>query len=105
MKKTRLSVLLSLAALILLPGFLRADCTELGKFTSWVLKDTHTIIFYLGKRPLAMVYLPDCDHSSGGHIFPPPPPLLYPPSGRESDVPPKTACSGGNPGTSGRRKE
>ena len=59
--KRKLSVLLAFAALILLPVFLWADCTELGQFTSWVLKDSHTIIFYQGHRPLARVYLPDCE--------------------------------------------
>jgi hypothetical protein len=59
--KRKLSVLLTFTALVLLPVFLWADCTDLGEFTSWALKDSHTILFYRGNLLLAKVFLPDCE--------------------------------------------
>ena len=59
--KSKLSVLLSLTALILLPALLWADCTDLTNYTHWVLQDSHTILFYRGNRALAVITLESCE--------------------------------------------
>ncbi len=48
-------------AVILLPTFARADCTNLERFTSWILETSHTVLFYDGKKPLARVEIPYCE--------------------------------------------
>lgn len=53
-------IVLSLT-IILLPAFFSADCADLGRFTSWYLETSHTIIFYAGAIPLARVEVPFCE--------------------------------------------
>ncbi len=48
-------------AVILLPTFVSADCTDLGRFTSWSLESSHAVLFYDGKTPLARVEIPYCE--------------------------------------------
>jgi hypothetical protein len=59
MKKKRL-ILISFGVLLLIPTVAFADCLDLGGSTSWVLEDTHTIVFYMGMRPMARLEIPDC---------------------------------------------
>ncbi len=66
--KSKLSVLLSLTALILLPAVLWADCTDLTHYTHWVLKDSHTILFYRGNRALAVITLEGCEAQSNSSV-------------------------------------
>jgi len=47
--------------ILLFPTFVSADCADLGRFTSWILETSHTIIFYAGERPLARVEIPNCE--------------------------------------------
>jgi hypothetical protein len=37
------------------------DCTDLGTYTSWTLEDSHRIVFYRGKTPIARLNIPDCE--------------------------------------------
>ena len=53
-------MMLSLA-ILLLPAFVSADCADLGRYTSWILETSHTIVFYAGQRPLARVEIPNCE--------------------------------------------
>ncbi len=50
------------------PGFLSADCVDLGYFTDWALQDSRTIILYRGRRPLAVVTLSDCKVNRSSRI-------------------------------------
>ena len=59
MKKKRL-ILISFGILLLIPTLALADCLDLGGFSSWVLEDTHTIVFYMEVRPIARLEIPDC---------------------------------------------
>jgi hypothetical protein len=52
--------LLSLA-IALFPTFVSADCVDLGRYTSWILETSHTLVFYDGKTPLARVEIPYCE--------------------------------------------
>jgi hypothetical protein len=52
--------LLSLA-ILLFPAFVSADCADLGRYTSWILETSHTVLFYNGKTPLASVEIPYCE--------------------------------------------
>jgi hypothetical protein len=45
-----------------------ADCLDLGRYTSWVLEDSHTIVFYLGERPIARLQIEDCIISPSSNI-------------------------------------
>jgi len=53
-------MMLSLA-LLLFPTFVSADCADLGKYTSWILETSHTVVFYVGQRPVARVEIPNCE--------------------------------------------
>ena len=48
-------------AVILLPTLVSADCANLGRFTSWILETSHSVLFYDGKAPLARVEIPYCE--------------------------------------------
>ena len=52
-------MMLSLA-ILLVPTFVSADCADLGRYTSWILETSHTIVFYSRQRPLARVEIPNC---------------------------------------------
>ena len=53
-------MILSLA-ILLFPTFVSADCADLGRYTSWILETSNTIVFYAGQRPLARVEIPNCE--------------------------------------------
>jgi len=53
-------VMLSLT-ILLFPAFVSADCVDLGRFTSWILETSHTVLFYDGKTPFARVEIPYCE--------------------------------------------
>jgi hypothetical protein len=50
-----------------LPNLGFADCTELGRFTRWVVQDDGSIIFYAGNVPLGRVEL-GCTVDSSSNI-------------------------------------
>jgi hypothetical protein len=56
----KIVIVLSVAILLLLSNLAFADCVDLGGFTSWVAEDTHTVVFYMGKRPIARLQISDC---------------------------------------------
>jgi len=58
MKKRRW--LLSLA-IALFPTFASADCAYLGRYTSWALETSHSVLFYDNKTPLARIEIPYCE--------------------------------------------
>ena len=47
--------------ILLFPAFVSADCADIGRFTSWYLETSHTIIFYMGETPLARLEIPNCE--------------------------------------------
>ncbi len=53
-------IMLSLA-ILLFPAFVSADCADLGRYTSWILETSHTVLFYAIQRPLARVEIPNCE--------------------------------------------
>jgi len=53
---------------LLIPALAFADCLNLGDFTSWVLEDTHTIVFYMGVRPMARLEIPNCSIHPSSNI-------------------------------------
>ena len=57
MKKKRL-ILITFGILLLIPTLAFADCLDLGGFSSWVLENTHTIVFYMETRPVARLEIP-----------------------------------------------
>ena len=60
MMRKRLFILFFIGFLFLSPGVLLADCLDLAEYTGWDLRDSHTITFYRGNRPLAVLQIPDC---------------------------------------------
>jgi hypothetical protein len=54
-------VVLSLMVLLILPIQVLADCADLKDYTNWTLEDGHSIIFYIGNKPLASLNIPYCD--------------------------------------------
>ena len=56
----KICVILSVA-ILLLPAFASADCVDLGKFTSWILESSRTIVFYEEQKLLARVQIPNCE--------------------------------------------
>jgi hypothetical protein len=66
--KKRIFILLSLLILFLLPALVPADCLDLGGYTGWVLEDTHTVVFYMGERPIARLQIEDCAISPSSTI-------------------------------------
>jgi len=58
--KKKILILISFGIFVLIPALAFADCLDLGGFTSWVLEDTHTIVFYMGTRPVARLEIPYC---------------------------------------------
>ena len=66
--KGKVLVWLTLAVLILSPGLAAGDCVDLETFTNWVREDAHTVIFYMGEKPLARVDVPYCEVRSSSVI-------------------------------------
>jgi hypothetical protein len=52
---------LSFTVLLLYSTLVSADCLDLERFTSWVVEDTHTIVFYAGVKPIARLEIPNCE--------------------------------------------
>ena len=48
-------------AIIIFPAFVSADCADLGRYTSWILETSHSIVFYAVQKPLARVEIPNCE--------------------------------------------
>jgi hypothetical protein len=58
----KVGIVLSLM-ILLFPAFVLADCVDLGRFTSWYLETSHTIVFYMGETALARLEIPNCEVS------------------------------------------
>ena len=58
--REKILILISLGIFLFIPALAFADCLDLGGFTGWVVEDTHTIVFYMGTRPLARLEIPNC---------------------------------------------
>lgn len=56
----KICLVLSLT-ILLFPAFVSADCADIGRFTSWYLETSHTIVFYMGETPLARLEIPNCE--------------------------------------------
>ena len=54
-------LLLSVMVFSLLPNRVSADCADLGNVTNWVREDEHTVVFYIGNKPVARINLSDCE--------------------------------------------
>ncbi len=54
--------------ILLLPSFVFADCANLERYTGWVLDTSSSLVFYVGKTPLARVELQDCEISPSSRI-------------------------------------
>ena len=55
---------LSLWVLIFLstaPAVALSDCVDLGRASDYYVQGGHTVIFYVGKRPVAQVEIPYCN--------------------------------------------
>lgn len=52
---------LSFTIFLLYSSLVSADCLDLGRFTSWVIEGTHTIVFYAGVKPIARLEIPNCE--------------------------------------------
>jgi hypothetical protein len=63
-----LGILMGMGLLLSAPALVRGDCLDLGQATSWVVQDNHTIVFYVGVRPLASLDLPDCDIQPSSNV-------------------------------------
>ncbi len=64
MKRRKMKKLIRSAlifAILIIPTFASADCTDLQRYTGWVLETSRSVIFYDGKTPLARVELQDCE--------------------------------------------
>jgi multisubunit Na+/H+ antiporter MnhB subunit len=68
MKKKRL-ILISFGILLLIPTLASADCLDLGGFTGWVVEGSHTLVFYMGTRPIARLEIPNCTIRPSSSIF------------------------------------
>jgi hypothetical protein len=56
--------LLSLWVFIFLstaPAVALSDCVDLGRASDYFIQGGHTVIFYVGKRPVARVEIPYCN--------------------------------------------
>jgi hypothetical protein len=61
-------VVLSLMILLILPKQVLADCADLKNYTNWTLEGEHTIIFYVGKMPIASLTIPYCEILTSSNI-------------------------------------
>jgi hypothetical protein len=61
-------VALTFLMLIIFQNLVFADCTDLGRFTSWSAREDHTIIFYSGNSPIAKVDLQDCSVNASSNV-------------------------------------
>jgi hypothetical protein len=56
----KLLLVFSTAVCLFLPHIVRADCVDLGNFTSWVATSPHTVLFSRGNKLLAFIDISDC---------------------------------------------
>jgi hypothetical protein len=54
-------ILFILWAILLPPSIASADCADLKYFSYWIRVDEHTIVFYMGNKPLASANIPYCE--------------------------------------------
>jgi hypothetical protein len=66
--RRKILILLGLMILLLSPTLASSDCVDLGGSTSWYVRDGHTIIFYEGMTPLALLDISGCIVSSSSNI-------------------------------------
>ncbi|NWG02816.1 MAG: hypothetical protein HXY44_08175 [Syntrophaceae bacterium] len=66
--KMRILILVSVLVWLLFPALVSADCLDLGEFTSWVLEDEHTVVFYKQMRPIARLEIPGCSIGPSSNI-------------------------------------
>jgi hypothetical protein len=64
----KISIIVLLGVVLLLPNPLLADCTNLAGYTSWVLEGDNKIIFYRGSNPIASITLKDCKVTPNSNI-------------------------------------
>jgi hypothetical protein len=57
-----------LGVFLFLPNLVSADCLDLGEFTSWVVEDEHTVVFYRQSRPMARLEIANCSIGSSSNI-------------------------------------
>jgi hypothetical protein len=57
----KMLALLIFVILMLFPVVASSDCVELRRATGWFVQGAHTIIFYEGVRPVALVQVPYCN--------------------------------------------
>ena len=58
--RNKLLVLCVLIFLLTVPTVARSDCLDLGRANSYYIQGGHTVIFYVGPKPLAEVEIPYC---------------------------------------------
>jgi hypothetical protein len=57
----KIIILFTLWIMLLLPNIVSADCVDLKYFSNWIRVDEHTIVFYMGNKPLASANIPYCE--------------------------------------------
>jgi hypothetical protein len=67
--RKKAQILAILAVLLLFPHLSLADCVDLGNYTGWYLEDAHTIIFYVGRIPLATLTISDCQIRQSSYVL------------------------------------
>jgi hypothetical protein len=61
-------LLLIFSMMLSFPILVSADCLDLGEFTSWVVEDEHTVVFYRQSRPMARLEIPNCSIDPSSNI-------------------------------------
>jgi len=67
--KKKILILMSFGIFLLIPALAFADCLDLGGFTGWVVEGSHTVVFYLGTRPVARLEIPNCTIDASSSIL------------------------------------
>ncbi len=67
--RKKILILTSLGIFLLIPALASADCLDLGGFTSWIVEGSHTVVFYLGTRPVARLEIPNCTMDASSSIL------------------------------------
>ena len=58
--KRNILVLLCLGIVLVVPGLVLSDCTDLGRATDIYVQDDKTIAYYMQNTPVAQIVLQDC---------------------------------------------
>ena len=63
-------ILLGLAVMLALPNVVFPDCLTFGNLrpVSWYVLDEHTLVFYEGTTPIALVRVQDCRVSASSSV-------------------------------------